>query len=327
MLSNERLNLHRNLEQVETRHVTSSPFFSTNREILSGQRSSSSDPFARLRQETDDIFTSPPTVTRPTSAPVDKSAMQDLLIPPKRTLPFIPSKTRTSSFVDLPPLPTPTPVVRSESVIRPPILPGMTVNKAVTKPVKKRVAQRKSSIQPAAEKPSLVSAAPGLDDGRVVPEPFPTMSQGEVSPLAVKSAAKRPVSAAAVLQTKATSTRKRAAPSRPASAAKRPKMVDQSTQTELHSDMIVQTPANTSSTRSLISPPEDYLEAVDNFVTNHKARPPPTEIYNTPEYQDASPEEREILVNNFICENLQNPNFIQLCKDASNSWRRIGLGM
>lgn len=308
-------------------HVTRSPFFDQMREVIPDQRSSSSDPFGRLRQETDDIFASPPTVIRPTSAPVDKSAMQDLLIPPKRTLPFLPSKSRASSIVDLPPLPKPTPVVRSESVIRPPILPGMTVPKTSEKTGVKRVAQRKGPVQPAADKPLISSAASALDGGSLVSEPFPTSSQGEVSPLATKSAAKRPQSAAAVLQTKATSTKKRAGPSRPASAAKRPKMVDQSTQTEPRFNEAAQTPENTIPPGSLVTPPEEYLEAIDNFVINHRARPPPTEIYNTPEYQKASPEEREIMVNNFICENLQNPNFVELCKDASNSWRRIGLGM
>jgi hypothetical protein len=38
-------------------------------------------------------------------------------------------------------------------------------------------------------------------------------------------------------------------------------------------------------------------------------------------------EQRHLLLNNFICENLENKDFLQLCEDTANAWRRIGLGI
>jgi hypothetical protein len=34
-----------------------------------------------------------------------------------------------------------------------------------------------------------------------------------------------------------------------------------------------------------------------------------------------------LIVNDFICANLENTDFLRLCEDTEKAWRRIGLGM
>jgi hypothetical protein len=73
--------------------------------------------------------------------------------------------------------------------------------------------------------------------------------------------------------------------------------------------------------------PDSYLDAIDAFVTKHKARPLPQEIWERPGWAEADVEQRQMLLDNFICENLENIDFLKLCEDMTVSWRRIGLGM
>jgi hypothetical protein len=75
------------------------------------------------------------------------------------------------------------------------------------------------------------------------------------------------------------------------------------------------------------SPPDTYLDVLDAFVAKHRDRPALKELWETPGYADADQEHRDKILNDFVCENLENPDFIQLCQDTEISWRRIGLGM
>lgn len=113
-------------------------------------------------------------------------------------------------------------------------------------------------------------------------------------------------------------------------------MVDQTTQTQdppaqqekdaqkQLSNSATSTPSTSSNSTS--TPPDDYLEAVDAFVTKHKARPLPAELWDTPSWADAGDEYRQRLINHFICDNLENPDFLKLCEDMGTAWRKIGLG-
>jgi hypothetical protein len=211
----------------------------------------------------------------------------------------------------------------------------------VLKPAKKRVAQRKSTAAKPAE---IVESPPANSGNKVDATTSQAMPEDEPSPLAAKSAAvaSKPTSAASGLQSKA-ATKKRAAPTRPSSATKRPKMVDQTTQTqtlsgrdhtsalpsfrseEVPAAIVARLPPTPASTLS--GPPESYLQAVDTFVTRYKARPPPQELWERPGWAEADVEQRQLLLNNFICENLENKDFLRLCEDTAVAWRRIGLGM
>lgn len=73
-------------------------------------------------------------------------------------------------------------------------------------------------------------------------------------------------------------------------------------------------------------PPEVFMDQIDQFVSKYKNRPAPQEVWLRPDYLETSPEERQSIINDFICDNLDNEDFIKLCEDTANVWRRIGLG-
>lgn len=266
----------------------------------------------------------------------EPDSIYKLSMPPKRDLPFPKprqtSQARCSSASGVPVLPKSTPVVRANSTGKPKQAPIEKASTPIPKPTKKRVAQRKApSNKPAQEAPIIEESLPSAVEDR--PSSVIATAEDEPSPLAAKSAAAvRPASAASGLQSKATAIKKRpaaSAPVRPSSVAKRLKMVDQSTQTQPLSVSNINVAANSTAREQVSpgSPPENYLKMLDNFVTKHRARPAPKELWEAPAYAESDEEARQILLNEFICDNLDNADFLQLCQDAERSWRRIGLGM
>jgi len=284
---------------------------------------------------------------RPASTPNDHNTNK--MFPFKYdslSLPKPQSKARAASISILPPLPKPTLVARTLSTINAREISTEKSPAPTQNPAKRRVAERKSS-----------NVTSGLDEigsheerqhENLVKQPIvfeqPAEPEDEPSPLAAKSAAatSRPSSAMNGLPSKITTTKKRAAaPIRLPSATKRPKMVSQSTQTQTLSgrdhtiakkaipvDVSTNVPTNLPAlVADIPSPPESYREAVDNFVAKQKARPAPKELWEAPGYAEADEEQRLSLLNSFICENLENADFLQLCQDTEKSWRRIGLGM
>ncbi|TAQ87072.1 hypothetical protein B7494_g4597 [Chlorociboria aeruginascens] len=277
---------------------------------------------------------------RPASTP-SGSIDWDVWVPTRQPVPLSNpednNKCRSLSGLSL--LPIPTPVISKDSAF---IAERTAENDSVLvrKTATKRVAQRRSSLDKL--QVSVVSpenpSGPG-PTGASVTDTY--LHQDEPSPLAAKTAAaSRPSSAAPGLQSKAIASKKRgplACPpsARPPSAAKRPKMVDQATQTQiicLPTQPKVPTLASNTSEKSVsvirpASLPEEYLGHVDAFVTKHKSRPAPKEISETPGYTAADEETRLAIVNDFICENLENEDFLTLCDDMGRSWQRIGLGI
>ena len=321
-------------ERVEgtPRLLSTSPFLSSarGREVLGAETSQSLDSL------------------RPSSTPVEHSDLYKLWIPPKRELPF--PKPRKSSnpkstpTPDLPPLlPDPTHGTRTESLPKGPEAQAEAASTPVKKPApKKRVAQRKATNgKPTA--PQVPNE--GASACEITEESIPKLASiqeepEELSPLASKSAAAsfRPASAPGLISKAILPPKKRTAPAtRPASAPKRPKMVDAATQTHPFSNgdqTSVQraAPASTppdlvADTQSPASPPDSYLNELDAFITKHNPQPKYKELWQTPGYAEADEERRHAMLNDFICENLENPDFLQLCQDAEFSWRRIGLGM
>lgn len=267
-------------------------------------------------------------------------------IPPKRELPF--PKPRKSSHPkstptpDLPILPKPTRDTTTKSLTKDLEAPADAASTPVKKPApKKRVAQRKATNTKTTDQQALNREASA---DVITEESIPKLASiqeepEELSPLAAKSAAAslRPASAPGLIS-KAILPKKRAAPAaRPASATKRPKMVDAATQTQRLSgvdQMAVQRVASSSNPPDLNadnpppeSAPENYMNELEAFITKHNPQPKPKEIWQTPGYAEADEACRHAMLNNFICENLDNPDFLQLCQDTEFAWRRIGLGM
>lgn len=312
-----------------------SPFFSSQGSITPQNQAS-----AKLdRQEDTSQISGPLGRERPASTPLESSDTYNAWIPPRRELPF---PNLRGSSKDLPPLPKPTPVSKVDAAEKTTVLAKKESSTPVPKPAKKRVAQRKSTAaKPPEEK--LLAEPPPVN--KTAKEPETDRATGaqedEPSPLAAKSAAARPPSAASGLQSKAAPTKKRgaaAAPVRPSSSSKRPKMVDQGTQTQKllghdHTITMKPIPSNevsvpiTVEETSPAPPPHNYLDELDAFITRHKARPAPKELWEAPRYAEADEEQRQLILNDFICENLENEDFLQLCEDTEKAWRRIGLGM
>ncbi|KAK0121167.1 hypothetical protein ONS96_011347 [Cadophora gregata f. sp. sojae] len=346
-----------------SRTFSTSPFFP----ILPATTSQSSDPFRSdsmsiSQKDISSNITIPPRADSPTSRPSFTSTkLQDLMIPPRRQLPFdrpvstpadLQSLTvpptrespfsppdlapRSSSAIDLPPLPKPTPITKANITNLDNL--GTSSGSAIVAPIK-RVAQRKPRALKAAN-PSALSPLKTVTREMVVTPPL-TRIEDAPSPLAAKSAAlSRPASAASGLVSKATApiTKRVPAPIRPPSSTKRQKMIDQSTQTQTLSGRdhtVKEKLAVTNNfledaaalTPKLAAPPQLFLNDLDTFVANHRDRAVPQEIWQMPGYAEADAERRQVLLDDFICQNLENADFLQLCADTEVAWRRIGLGM
>ena len=280
--------------------------------------------------------------SRPTPTQMRTTDMQNLLIPPRRELPF-PKPREKSSGSDLPPLlPKPTPVANAYSPSKVSVVSSELGSPPTPIPrPRQRVAQRKAPTprQVILEDPEK-AAAVKVPGEAVKSDTSP--AEDEPSPLAAKSAAvtSRPASAPLGLLSKASaSVKKRPAPSRPLSVNKRPKMISQGTQTQTVAAQNCRIEvAHIESTKNHVPdamaesaspaiPPNSYLDGLDEIITSLKTRPPAKELWEQPGYSSAGPEHREKLLNDFICENLDNPEFLMLCQDAQTAWRRIGLGM
>lgn len=283
---------------------------------------------------------------RPSSTPIEHSDLMKLWIPPKRELPFPkPRKSSNSKSSSTPDLPSVLPKPTSQTTDSLPKAQEVQADAASTpvkKPApKKRVAQRKATNTKPPGQQVLNEEAPANE---IIKESIPKLASiqeepDQFSPLAAKSASAsfRPASAPGLISKAILPPKKRTAPPpRPASIAKRPKMVDAATQTQAlsgrdhfaaRSTAPNSTPDFVADTPSPASPPESYLNDLDAFITKHNPQPKPKELWKTPRYTGADEAHRQMMLNDFICENLENPDFLQLCQDAEFAWRRIGLGM
>jgi len=277
----------------------------------------------------------------------EMSYINDDWIPPKRELPFkrpqSVSETLPSSVADLPPLPQPTVKPKDGLGEKPDQRKEVTALASLSttttpKPApKKRVAQRKPKAMVSVDQ--MTSNTHAKDE---INADMNTTAPNEVSPLAVRSAVvlPRPFSAPMGLASKAAAPpRKRAPAPRVSSVSKRAKMIDQSTQTspsiendgkpaDMVSKIIEAIPGLEHNASSSALPPDDYMDIVDQFVVKHKERAGPSkplEIWRTPGYDDMDEEQRMDMINDYLCKNLENPQFIKLCEDVEHSWRRIGL--
>lgn len=320
--------------EATSRLVSASPFFpsTSNAETSAAEISHSSDS------------------QRPSSTLIEHSDIMKMWIPPKRELPFPKprkaSKALSSSAPEVPPTsPKPTSMTRTESIPRATEASDDAASTPVKKPApKKRVAQRKAPNAKSAGQQLPIEDLPATE---MTEESIPKLASireepEELSPLAAKSAAAatslRPASAPGFTSKAILPPKKRAAPPpRPTSTSKRPKMVDRGIQTQALSgrdhtsaqklrptspppDLVADTP-------SPASPPGSYLNDLNAFITKHNPQPKAKELWESPGYAEADEEHRQTMLNDFICENLDNADFLQLCRDAEFAWRRIGLGM
>ena len=288
-----------------------------------------------------------PESLRPGSAPISESQPHfSQWVPPKRELPFPKARATTKSRTQ----------TANAKVVAQPTSQIDTTNTASTveNVTSKnstsvlingtpRVAQRKDMLIYGTSQ--ALPVAPTAEDcvGNDSQRLDGLKDIEELSPLAAKSAAIPRSSTALGLPSKTASTtsRKRANETivelTPSSKHAK-KMVDKATQTKTlsgrdhtaahnlalgtqqqFSTTIGETPAQ--------SAPQDFMNEIDTFVSRHKSRPAPHEIWERPGYAEATPEERQAIINDFICESLDNEDFLKLCEDTAEVWRRIALEM
>jgi hypothetical protein len=286
-----------------------------------------------------------PEFLRPLSAPVP-STPENLSpwLPPRRELPFPKSRISTKSCVstvDLhPSSEEPFRAVEQVGEDTECVAPGSTT--PAFHRTMKRVAQRQTNRAPLAAQRNisdlLAKDVPSVDgrDGRLQ---MLAEREEEPSLLAAKSAAASRPSTAPGLRPKVMNTapQKRGRDTGPETVpvSKHARiMVDKATQTQTGSGRDHTAPLAlstgtgrplSSTTDVVIQPPESFMSEIEDFVSRHKHRPAPEELWQRPGYSEASPEERQAIINDFICENLDNEDFLKLCEDTGNVWRRIGL--
>ncbi|KAI9736572.1 MAG: hypothetical protein M1818_006083 [Claussenomyces sp. TS43310] len=296
---------------------------------------------------------------RPISAPVEEPTVQS--IPPRRVLPF--SKARSlirPSTADLPPLPLPRPIDKTLPGYSRAVkmsngrMGSVPPNQSSSAPLQDRSLQNASYVIEtpvvtlAETEPFFASGTKATTDRDTFDKQYELQASRmeEPSPPAAKSAATLKSAAATGLTSKATTMRKRAATatcdSQQRTFKQVKKVADRSTQTQTMSgrdhtvplieDMIrKQIPRNLNPQPGMEQQPIDdvspsYLDDIEAFVSRYKHRSAPQEIWQRPGYAEGSEEERLNVMNNFICESLESEDFIKLCEDVGNSWRRIGLG-
>lgn len=267
-----------------------------------------------------------PGLPRPHSVPVAyHGQFDDFRIPPKRELPFLKerenSKNRRASANKLPELPKP----RNATTLSVPTKsPAAGAPMKVAKRVAERNTRKKSPIQ---EKPQAVLPNASNHTGTlpVVPEEEPQLASKSVSAPDVSSGASG-LPSTAVSKKRPVSKMDQSLPQ-----AKRPKMVDRSTQTQTlsgrdHTAPLRALSDNTGNTTP-VPPTASVLDQIDDFVRANRSRSAPVDIQETSQYANASEEERQAMLNDWICQNIENEDFLKLCKDTEHAWRRIGLGM
>lgn len=273
---------------------------------------------------------------RPMSAPITSDALETSpWIPPRRELPF-PKPKEPKKVAE----PIPKSQETVESTISEPSATAVPGKETKTPPAPapkrggKRVAQRKAAPPAISEIPNLSEGTPRRNPGSLSITP-----ERETAPLVAKSAAIARPSIAPGLQSKATVSRKRPAETKlKAAPVKIVKMVDSSTQTQTGSgrDHTVLIPWTTTPVIEHVAatvpvgirpptPPENFMSDLEYVVEKHGKRTKPVELWETSGWEKATEKERHVITENWICKQLEDPKFQELCKTVENVWQRIGL--
>lgn len=302
--------------------------------------------------------------TRPMSVPTvgdDLHASQ--WIPPKRELPF-PKRKEPKKALEIAQKPKKSsgnsPILQSkdseasENLANTKILPSKHGEQQG-----KRVTVRRTNTPPTS-KLSTVLEVPDSDETRLTNSLRNSVWQEEPSPLASKSASIVRPSTAPGLKSKAMASRKRPNEEAPKWAlAKRVKMVDSSTQTQTlsgrdHTAAISRTstivpepilpapvtapapnpavpvsvPAPTPPPPEIVSeakgPIEGFLDELGRFVPKDNGKIKPVELYEVSLWDKATEGERQSMTESWICEQIDDPAFIEMCKHVDEVWKKIG---
>lgn len=225
----------------------------------------------------------------------------------------------------------------------------------------KRVAVRRTSTPPTSKSSSVVEVPDSHEKTRPTnTRRNSVLWQEEPSPLASKKGAiARPFTSPG-LKSKATASRKRPNEEAPKWAlAKRVKMVNSGTQTQtlsgrehtaagsrtstitaepvLPAQVIapapvptvpVPVPAPAPSLSEVVSetkrPTEGFMDELGRFVARYGGKCKPVELWEVSGWGRATEEERNSMTESWICEQIEDPSFLELCKHVDAVWKKIG---
>ncbi|KAI9818791.1 MAG: hypothetical protein M1827_007611 [Pycnora praestabilis] len=281
---------------------------------------------------------------RPASAPTTQLETLTQILPPKRDLPFGKAIGKISSF-ELPPLPTPTPVGKTKMATKRSTSPVASRKRKA--PAKKKLAKKWAS--------KLALSQPSLPD---------IESNGDTEEAAIlqkdSRSGKLPVhtSADPTNITKSSEQTKQKWPLTDLKDAEdnvRKGSFDGIQKADPRQQAQLQTDASSSRITAVTTPPTsigqtiddvstDHWDRIDAFVARHVNRIEATrssfaqhvsqteeervaDTENLAAYAAQSDQDRLVAIDDMICQNLMDDNFLQLCEDVENSWRRIGLGL
>lgn len=238
------------------------------------------------------------------SAQIKNIEDQEIRMPPKRILPFLAPRHNDENFEipakNLPPLPKPTPVAKNK--INQPRSINVTLRSETIKKKHKKIVRKESKVvrdnnlTQRENNSSLESKSDDESTGTLTAQESPNLSKLSKKAIPVK---KNPI-------IKKRSVRNQQEKN------KRPKMKNQGTQTLNFME------------QNYISASEN--ENFRNSKTSSQGKSVSKGLWHTTRYDEADDETRYSLIQDFICENLENQNFLQLCKDIEFSWQRICLG-
>lgn len=248
---------------------------------------------------------------------------QKIWIPPKRELPFLkPNEHRKKSpspLEDLAPLPRPTPITQTD--LSKPNSVKRNRKPGSNSPSTRSSRQRTKVVKSPAKSQPISNSMVG--DKTVEKNSVSLPKNHVLIPTNIESKA-------------ASSATKRVASAHSGLKNKRKKMVDQSTQTEIEigHDKEIRKSHNkmrTSKFPDIPSAPVKSIEmgvmSIEDSSMMPKGHKYPENILAVPRYTEAVDEVRNSLVQNFIIDNLESKEFLQLCKDIEFSWQKIILGI
>ncbi|KFY15322.1 hypothetical protein V492_02075 [Pseudogymnoascus sp. VKM F-4246] len=302
--------------------------------------------------------------TRPMSAPtVGGDLHLSQWIPPKRELPF-PKRKEPKKALEIAEKPKKDfkngPVLPSESTgASEKLANAMALPDKHGEQKGKRATVQRKRTPPTSKLPTVLEV-PDSDEARPTNAPRnSTLWQEELSPLASKSASIVRPSTAPGLKSKAMNPRKRPNEEAPKwELAKRVKMVDSSTQTQTlsgrdHTSALsrvptitaepvlpasatapapdsapVPAPAPVAPPTEVVSrakgPTEGFLDELECFIPKHGGKLRPAELWEVSPWDKATGGERDAMAESWICEQIEDPAFLEWCKHVDHVWKQIG---
>jgi hypothetical protein len=268
---------------------------------------------------------------RPISLPNEHDSYFNLPLPPKRELPFLTFNGKNC----IQPRPASTSEPRTVALSRKRPLDESTDHEAAPligttfsakTATKRRVASRKPSIQ---KKNCTVPSNNGNSAPQeVVNDTLTTATLGGDISLTTGSYAgllESSSSKPSKLVTKQTATQERCEEHHSTPAA----MVNSATQTQTlsgrdHTAAVrVSQPVSTVDASTNTTAPSHFQDDLELFLKKHRDT---SQIELPPHYNEAPDDVRNRMINEFICQNLENDSFLKLVRDMEVSWRRLGFG-